>query len=288
MSLPRHAYDLREPSAAGSCAVFSSPHSGREYGADFVRRARLNRLQLRLSEDAYVEELFAAAPDHGAPLIAATAPRAYLDLNRGPTELDPALVEGVRVAGLNPRVSAGLGVVPRVVAEGMAIYSGKIPIAEAQRRILRYHAPYHERLSGLIDAARARHGLALLFDCHSMPSDALRSGGHEGGRRPDIVLGDRFGASAAPWVIDAVEGAFAAAGFVVARNTPFAGGYITQRHGRPNQGVHAVQIEVDRSLYLDEARIEPGAGFAETRARLSEVVAALARIGRDTMRMAAE
>lgn len=288
MTMPERPYELRYPSRLTSCVVFSSPHSGRHYPGDLVAGTRLNPVQLRQSEDAYVEALFAAAPSLGAPLIAATVPRAYIDLNRSPGELDPALIEGVRPQGLNPRVAAGLGVVPRVVAEGVPIYVGKITMADAQRRVERYHAPYHDRLVALIEAARASFGLAILFDCHSMPSDALRAQTQAGGRRPDVVLGDRYGASASGWVVDRTQAAFEAAGFQVARNTPFAGGYITQRYGRPGRAVHAVQIELDRGLYLNEARIEPGAGYETTLAALSDVVAALVQMGQDQVRHAAE
>lgn len=272
------AFRLHEPSDLASFAVFSSPHSGRDYPDDLLDRSRLSALQLRLSEDAYVEELFACAPSAGAPLLAATAPRAYLDLNRGPSELDPALIEGVRPHGLNARVAAGLGVVPRVVAEGIAIYAGKLGAAEALNRIDRFHTPYHAALQRLMEAARARFGVAVLFDCHSMPSDALRVALPTRGRRPDIVLGDRYGAAAAPWVMDQTQAAFEAAGFAVARNTPFAGGYITQRYGRPARGMHAVQIEIDRALYLDEVRVEPGPGFEAVRDALAGIVVDLAQL----------
>ncbi|QDL92313.1 N-formylglutamate amidohydrolase [Paroceanicella profunda] len=282
------AFILREPDRLRSCAVFSSPHSGRHYPESFTARSRLSPLQLRLSEDAYVDRLYATAPELGAPLLAAVMPRAWLDLNRGPTEMDPALVQGVRSAGLNPRVAAGLGVVPRVVAEGMPIYSGKITAADAQARVSGFHTPYHDTLAGLAEAARRRFGIAVLFDCHSMPSDALRSFAGVRSRRPEIVLGDRYGASAAPWVADATQEAFEAAGFQVARNTPFAGGYITQRHGRPQRGVHAIQIEIDRGLYLDELAIAPGEGFPDMLMRMQGVVAALARIGQAEARVAAE
>lgn len=272
------AFRLIEPSAPLSAAVFSSPHSGRRYPPAFVRRSRLDATALRASEDAYVDELFAAAPAHGAPLIAAEAPRAYVDLNRGPEELDPAVIEGVRATGLNPRVAAGLGVVPRVVAEGAPIYDGKISRADASERLAGAHAPYHEALAGLLRRARAAHGAALLFDCHSMPSDALRGAPRVRGRRPEVVLGDRFGAAAAEWAMSGAQAAFEAAGFTVARNTPFAGGYITQRYGQPARGRHAVQIEIDRALYLDERRIARGPGFGALRAALAPVVAALAAL----------
>jgi len=273
------AFDLREPAGPIGAAVFSSPHSGRTYPEAFVRRARLGATALRVSEDAFVDELFAEAPRFGAPLIAARAPRAYLDLNRGPEELDPAVVEGVRATGLNPRIAAGLGVIPRVVAEGRSIYWGKISRADAARRLATLHAPYHAALSGLVGRACEAHGVALLFDCHSMPSDALRAAPRVRGRRPEIVLGDRFGAAAADWAMQAAQAAFEAAGFVVARNTPFAGGFITQRYGRPSQNWHAVQIEIDRSLYLDEKRIERGPGFDRLVAALRPVIAALCEAG---------
>jgi N-formylglutamate deformylase len=270
---------LTQPERPPMAAVFSSPHSGRDYPEAFTRRARLGATQLRASEDAFVDRLFAAAPDFGAPLIAATTPRAYVDLNRSPDELDPSVVEGVRATGLNPRVAAGLGVIPRVVAEGAPIYRGKISRAEAAERLSRCHAPYHEALSGLLRRARAQYGAAVLFDCHSMPSDALKAAPRVRGQRPDIVLGDRYGAAASEWVMAETQASFEAAGFCVARNTPFAGGYITQRYGRPSQGVHAVQIEISRGLYLDEARIEPGSGFARTMAALKPVIERLCAIG---------
>lgn len=266
---------LEEPAAAFGRAVFSSPHSGRAYPHGFVRGARLGPLALRASEDAFVDRLFACAPSCGAPLLAATAPRAYVDLNRAPEELDPAVIEGVRATGLNPRIAAGLGVIPRVVAEGAPIYWGKITREEAQRRLSAHHAPYHQALAGLMQRARAAHGAAVLYDCHSMPSDALRAAPRVRGRRPEVVLGDRFGAAAAEWATAQAQAAFEAAGFCVARNTPFAGGYITQRYGRPGQGWHAVQIEIDRSLYMDEATVEPNAGFDDLAAALRKVVAAL-------------
>jgi N-formylglutamate deformylase len=282
------SYRLDEPSAAPSRAVFSSPHSGRWYPSEFVRQTRLGPVELRASEDAFVDRLFGAAPRFGAPLLAAIAPRAYVDLNRGPEELDPSVIEGVRATGLNPRVAAGLGVIPRVVAEGAAIYPAKISRAEAAERLARCHAPYHDALAGLMRRARGLHGVAILYDCHSMPSDALRTAPRIRGRRPEIVLGDRFGAAAADWAAAHAQAAFEAAGFTVARNTPFAGGYITQRYGRPSQRWHAIQIEVDRGLYMDEKRIEPNAGFEALRAALEGVVAVLCAVDSDRTALAAE
>ncbi len=271
-------YSLRLPGTRTSCAVFNSPHSGADYGGAFAEPTLLGPLQIRSSEDAFVDALFAAAPEHGAPLMAARVPRACVDLNRAPEDLDPALILGASRRFLNPRISAGLGVIPRVVAEGRPILQGKIPLAEAERRIAGYHRPYHARLRDLLFESRALFGMAILFDCHSMPHDALATAPTIGGRRPEVILGDRFGASCDRWLIEAASACFADAGFVVARNAPFAGGYITQTYGRPQQRLHALQIEIDRGLYMDEERIEPLPGFDGVCAAMGEVAGALARL----------
>ncbi len=281
-------FRLMEPARLASGAVFNSPHSGRDYPAGLVRRSRLSRHGLRASEDVLVDALFAAAPEHGAPLLAATAPRAWIDLNRAPSELDPALIKGVRPQGLNQRVAAGLGVIPRVVSEGAKIYRDKITLEEAQARIRSVHEPYHAMLEELLARARDALGMAVLFDCHSMPSEALRAAPRVRGVCPEIVLGDRFGAAASRALVTFTQRAFERAGFVVARNAPFAGGYITQRHGRPQQGVHAIQIEIDRGLYLDQARLEPLPVFDEIRERVSQVIGDLAEIAPKASGLAAE
>lgn len=257
-------YRLAQPAARLSAAVFSSPHSGRAYFREFVAASRLTLRRLRASEDAYVDELYDAAPLHGAPLLAAVAPRAFVDLNRCVGDIDPTLVEGVDGPAPNPRVAAGLGVVPRVVAEDAPIYAGRLSLAEVRRRIAVWHAPYHAALSRELLAARRAFGWSLLLDCHSMPS--TRSSTQRGA--VEVILGDRFGVAAAPAVVDMVEQAFVEQGFRVARNAPFAGGHITERYGRPSERMHAVQIEVDRGLYLDERAVARGARFAETRERL--------------------
>lgn len=279
---------IHRPTGAAGAAVFSSPHSGRVYPPEMLARSRLDARQLRRSEDAFVDELFAAAPGFGAPLLRADAPRAWVDLNRGPEELDPALIEGVRSVGLNPRLAAGLGVIPRVVAEGVAIYSGKITRAEAADRLRRCWRPYHDALDALLAEARDRAGVAVLIDCHSMPSDAVRNAPYVRGRRPEVILGDRFGVSCAPWLTALAEQAFTEAGFRVLRNAPFAGGYITQRYGRPGRGMHALQIELDRGLYLDEKRLERSSRFASVQAALRPVIAALAGAAHSADALAAE
>jgi N-formylglutamate amidohydrolase len=274
------AYDLSLPETRGTSVVFASPHSGSDYPADFLARSVLDERAIRSSEDAFVDRLFAAATSHGAPLLAARVPRAYLDLNRSTDELDPALIDGVRSAAHNPRVSSGLGVIPRVVANGRTIYRGKIGIEEARARIRDHWAPYHARLSTLIDESLLSFGEAILIDCHSMPHEAIDSMSHPKGYRPDVVLGDRFGASARGDVMDRVEQAFAAAGLRVIRNAPFAGAYTAQHYGRPSRRQHVVQVEIDRALYMDERTIQPHAGFAAFRDLLDGVIGEIAAIGR--------
>ncbi|MDK3017643.1 N-formylglutamate amidohydrolase [Pseudodonghicola flavimaris] len=282
------AFSLFQPSRRLSSVVFASPHSGHEYSEGFLRRSILDPRAIRSSEDAFVDQLFAAAPEFGAPLLCARAPRAYVDLNRSPDELDPALIEGVRRHGHNPRVASGLGVIPRVVSNGRAIYRGKLPMREATDRLDRIWRPYHGALQDLLDQAHHRFGEAILIDCHSMPHEAMDGIARSGMPRPEIVLGDRFGAAAEASVMERVEAAFIAAGLVVSRNTPFAGAYVTQAYGRPSRRQHAIQIEIDRSLYMDEQRIEPNAQFDSFRSLLRGVIAEIASIGYVDLPLAAE
>ncbi|KUJ73621.1 N-formylglutamate amidohydrolase [Ruegeria marisrubri] len=282
------AYHISLPARRTSCVVFSSPHSGRDYPAEFLQRSVLGRHAIRSSEDAFVDMLFEPAAEYGAPLLKSAVPRAYLDLNRAAEELDPALIEGARRNGHNPRVASGLGVIPRVVANGRAIYRGKLPMAEAQRRIETYWHPYHARLQSLLDESRRQFGQAILVDCHSMPREAVAGLTRNRSARPEIVLGDRFGASASAEIVDRIEAAFAAAGLTVSRNAPFAGAYVTQTYGRPSRHQHAVQIEIDRSLYIDEAKIEPNENFETFRRVLRAVIAEIAAIGQDRVQLAAE
>ncbi|MEL7255118.1 MAG: N-formylglutamate amidohydrolase [Pseudomonadota bacterium] len=274
------AYHVHIPRDRNTCVVFASPHSGRSYPASFMRQTMLDKHAIRSSEDAFVDDLFAAAPEHGASLITAGMPRAYVDVNRSEDELDPALIQGVRRSGHNPRVASGLGVVPRVVANGKAIYSGKITRAEAQHRIDDYWRPYHSALRAELDHAKRMFGQAILLDCHSMPHEAMDSVAQTGTPRPDVVLGDRFGAASSDLIVARVEEAFHSAGLTVTRNTPFAGAYVTQQYGRPSSGVHTIQIEIDRSLYMDERQIRPHAGFEAFRKLITGVIADIVLIGR--------
>ena len=282
------SYRLIRPIARKSSVVFASPHSGREYPARFVAQSSLDRLTLRSSEDAFVDEIFAAAPSLGAPLLLATMPRAYLDLNRACDELDPALIEGITRPPYNPRVSSGLGVIPRVVANGRPIYAGKLSLGEAESRITAHWHPYHSALRGVLEESHAEFGQAVLIDCHSMPHDAIEAHGRPSHPRPDVVLGDRFGAAAGRDVVARIEAALRGAGLRVARNAPFAGAYIAQAYGRPSRRQHVVQIEIDRALYLDEARVTPRADFADFCALMTGVMAEIIEIGQQSQALAAE
>ena len=274
------AYELTMPAERSTSTIFASPHSGRDYAWAFLRRSVLDERTIRSSEDAFVDLLVADAPEFGAPLIAARAPRAFVDVNRGPEELDPALIRGIGRSGHNPRVSSGLGVIPRVVAGGREIYHGKITHAEARARLQEHWYPYHARLQALIEESRTLFGKALLIDCHSMPHEAIESLCRHRQEKPEIVVGDRFGAAAAGEIVERVEAAFRDAGFKVARNTPFAGAYTAQAYGRPSRGSHVVQIEIDRSLYMNEQELRPNGNYASMRRILSGIVAALAEVGR--------
>lgn len=254
--------------------VFSSPHSGREYQDDFVAASRLDPHSLRRSEDSFVDELFAAAPRLGAPLLAARFPRAFCDVNREPYELDPAMFSGPLPASANirsPRVAVGLGTIPKVVASGAEIYANRLPIDEIERRIGGYYRPYHQALRGLLEATQRRFGWVLLVDCHSMPG----STGAGGARGADVVLGDCFGAACAGIIVQEIEEAFTARGYKVVRNTPYAGGFTTRHYGQPRQGCHAVQVELNRSLYMNEKDHSRIAGFSRLSADLEGVMIAL-------------
>lgn len=281
-------YRILRPIRQNTAVIFASPHSGRDYAPAFLAQSALDAHSIRSSEDAYIEQLFGDAPMHGAPLLVATVPRAFIDLNRAPDELDPSVIEGIPRAPHNPRVSSGLGVIPRVVAGGRAIYRGKLPLAEAEARITRYWHPYHRALRELIEATHTQFGEAILIDCHSMPHEAIDGHSRPGSLKPDVVLGDRFGAAAGRDVMDRVESAFASAGLRVARNAPFAGAFIAQSYGRPTGRRHVVQVEIDRSLYLDEAQIEFLPDYPQFRALLSGVIAEIAGIGRTSLPLAAE
>jgi N-formylglutamate amidohydrolase len=265
-------YRVDRPRRILTPVVVASPHSGRHYPAEFLRASVLDERAIRSSEDAFMDMLVEEAPRLGAPVIAAEYPRAWLDLNRSPEEMDPAVVEGVGRVVQTPRISSGLGVIPRVVANGRAIYRGKLSRAEAEARIAQVWRPYHGALDGLLGEAEAEFGESVLLDFHSMPHEALDSVSRPGQRRPEVVLGDRFGASASGEIVEALEAGFAAEGLCVIRNAPFAGAFVTQHYGRPSRGRHAVQVEIDRSLYMNERTLRPNADFDAVKRIVTRVI----------------
>lgn len=281
------ALEVITPSEQTVPLVFASPHSGRRYGADFMAASVLDMATLRKSEDAFVDELFAAAPAHGAPLISALFPRAFVDPNREPYELDQTMFTDPLPDYANtrsPRVAAGLGTIARVVATGANIYASKLSFAEAERRISTCYLPYHGRLQSLVDATCQRFGCCLLVDCHSMPSMGRQSEGGGGGSEvADIVLGDCYGSSCAGIVSDTAETLLEQQGYRVVRNTPYAGGFTTRHYGRPRSGVHALQIEINRRLYMDEACYERSPAFGRVAQHMDALIGTLAAIPRDEL-----
>jgi len=267
---------LIEPIRRTAPLIFASPHSGRRYPADLLANCRIGLLSLRRTEDAYVDELFAGAAAHGACVLSAQIARAYVDLNRDPAELDLDMFDerpAQSGAKASARVQAGLGAIPRISGDGQSIYRRKLAWSDGQHRIAAIHRPYHGMLQNLVDETKALFGCSVLIDCHSMPSSA------RGAQAPDIVLGDRFGASCHPSVTALVEATLRKLGYRVARNTPFAGGHTTQSYGRPSHRTHALQIEINRALYVDERTLERTNGYARIRAdmgRLAEALAAAA------------
>jgi N-formylglutamate amidohydrolase len=280
-------FELQRPAAQRLPLILSSPHSGSDYPADFVAASRLDPLALRRSEDSFVDELFAAAPSLGAPLLSARFPRAYLDVNREAYELDPAMFSDALPGFVNagsPRVRMGLGTIARIVASGEEIYTGKLRFAEAQLRIERLYHPYHRALSRLVEETEALFGGCLLIDCHSMPSAAGSICGTDGA---DIVLGDYYGAACAPAILESASRFFAARGFGVAVNTPYAGGFTTEHYGDPGRGRHALQIEISRALYMDERKYRRKPRFAQLAADLAELVRQLSRAADECLAAAA-
>jgi len=291
----RPAFETVRPKRLQTPLVFNSAHSGRHYPERFLQMTRLDKLSIRQSEDAFVDELFARAPHLGAPLLRAHFPRAYLDVNREPWELDPTMFNeplSERFNTTSPRVAAGLGTLARVVAENKPIYREPLTLDDARMRIEGIYHPYHGTLQRLLSEAVAEFGVALLIDCHSMPR-LSRSGDRSA---PDIVLGDRYGTSCASGVVDLVEAVFSGAGLKVVRNRPYAGGFCTRTYGRPQHGVHALQIEISRHLYMNEATLEHSPRFHSMRQVVERVLlalvgidaAALGRHSREFGRAAAE
>ncbi len=282
-------FSILKPDRVASPVVVASPHSGRRYDPSFLEASRLDRIGLRKSEDSFVDELLAEAPNLGVPLLAAHFPRAYCDVNREAWELDPSMFEDELPSHVNtasPRVAAGLGTIAKVVASGEPIYRGKLTFAEAERRIICCWMPYHQALDRLIAESRARFGGCVLLDFHSMPGTAGPEAGapadYDRPRRhgPNIVLGDAFGTSCARPLIEQIERGLRQQGLTVRRNDPYAGGYITRTYGRPRERVHAVQIEIARPLYMNERRIEKHEGFNAMKTAMTELIEQLSTVAK--------
>jgi N-formylglutamate amidohydrolase len=272
-------FEVIEPKHRLIPLVFASPHSGRDYSREFVNLSSLDALSLRRSEDSFVDEIFAGAEQCGAPLLKALFPRAFIDPNREPFELDPTMFEDDLPAFVNtssPRVAAGLGTIARVVGNGAEIYRNKLRYADALDRINACYRPYHAALRRLIDETQAQFGFCILVDCHSMPTLAAKAGGHNAAPGVDFVLGDCFGITCLPALTDFVDRTLGGFGYRTRRNNPYAGGFTTRHYGRPRKGVHALQIEISRTLYMNEETIEPTAYLPTLKGQVTQLISALA------------
>ncbi|PHQ98121.1 MAG: N-formylglutamate amidohydrolase [Marinosulfonomonas sp.] len=284
----KRPYQLKMPDDRTTSVIFASPHSGRSYSWAFLRKSVLDEMAIRSSEDAFVDLLYADVPSFGAPLLVAKTPRAFVDLNRNADELDPALIDGVRKTAHNPRVTSGLGVIPRVVSNGRLIYRGKISRIDVETRLATHWRPYHTALEQLIEQSHQMFGEAILIDCHSMPHEAINSITRVGIPKAEVVLGDRFGAAANSDIVDRIEAAFVGAGLKVVRNTPFAGAYIAQHYGRPSRNQHAIQIEIDRSLYMNEQMIRPNGNFQSFQRLINTIAKEITQMSATKLPLAAE
>ena len=265
-------FEVLEPLELRGAVAFNSPHSGSVYPRAFLASARLDLTTLRRSEDCFVDDLLAGVVALGHPLMRAHFPRCFVDVNREPYELDPRMFEGRLPSFANTRsmrVAGGLGTVARVVGDAQEIYDQRIPVDDALRRIEGLYKPYHRALRRLVTRIHRDFGAAVLVDCHSMPSAA---GPKDERPRADIVIGDRYGTSCVGAVADIIEATFRERGYSVNRNKPYAGGFITEHYGNPAAGLHSVQLEINRGLYMDERRFERSRSFALV-ARVLEAVA---------------
>ena len=286
-SLETKSYRLIEPEALLSGIVIASPHSGRNYLSSVKEQSILDPITLRSSEDAFVDELMDFAPALGIPLICSEIPRAFVDLNRARDELDPAIIEGIKPNRQNPRVVSGLGVIPRVVANGKEIYSGKLSKEAAIERLENFWDPYHSKLAELLDRARQQFGYSILIDTHSMPHEAILNASSSF-RTSQIVLGDRYGATCAPEIINDLIKLISKNGLRASRNIPFSGAYIVQKYGSPGLNRHAIQLEIDRSIYMDERKIQKLEKFQKLKNKLQNIMRDFSQIHNCLTSIAAE
>ena len=271
-------FEILEPAEWRGPVLFNSPHSGNVYSRGFLSASRLDLATLRRSEDSFVDELCLDAVRRGYPLLRAHFPRCYVDVNREPYELDPRMFEGRLPSFANTRsmrVAGGLGTIARVVGDAQEIYGHRIPVDDAIRRIEGLYKPYHRALRRLFTRIHRDFGAAILIDCHSMPSTA---GAKDERPRADVVLGDRYGTSCVALVAETVESTLRAQGYSVSRNKPYAGGFITEHYGNPAAGLHAIQLEFNRALYMDERRFERTPSFARLAADREALADALSAV----------
>jgi len=271
-------FEIVEPAEWRAPIVFNSPHSGSVYPEDFLDASRIDLPTLRRSEDSFMDELISALSDRGFPVVRVNFPRSYVDVNREPYELDPRMFAGRLPSFANTRsmrVAGGLGTIPRVVGDGQEIYRERLSVDDALKRIETLYKPYHRALRRLINRVHQTFGTVVMVDCHSMPSIGVS---RDEPRRPDIVIGDRYGTSCAPLLAERVEKTMSRLGYSVGRNKPYAGGFITEHYGNPASGLHAIQLELNRAIYMDERRREKGARFAQVAADFGTLADALATV----------
>jgi N-formylglutamate amidohydrolase len=256
-------FEIMEPAEWRAPIIFNSPHSGSVYPEEFINASRIDLPTLRRSEDSFMDELIAGVSARGFPVVRVNFPRSYVDVNREPYELDPRMFSGRLPSFANTRsmrVAGGLGTIPRVVGDGQEIYRERLAVDDALTRIETLYKPYHRALRRLINRVHQTFGIVVVVDCHSMPSIGVS---RDEPRRPDLVIGDRYGTSCAPALPDRVEETMSRLGYSIGRNKPYAGGFITEHYGNPASGLHAVQLELNRAIYMDERRREKGPRFAQ-------------------------
>jgi N-formylglutamate amidohydrolase len=271
-------FEIMEPAAWRAPIIFNSPHSGSVYPKEFLKTSRIDLTTLRRSEDSFMDELIGGLSHRGFPVVLVNFPRSYVDVNREPYELDPRMFSGRLPSFANTRsmrVAGGLGTIPRVVGDGQEIYRERLSVDDALARIEALYKPYHRELRRLINKAHQAFGTVVVVDCHSMPSVGVS---RDEPRRPDVVIGDRYGTSCAPLLPDMVEQTMSALGYSVGRNKPYAGGFITEHYGNPASGLHTIQLELNRAIYMDERRRERGARFAQVVADFAMLAESLAAV----------
>jgi len=276
-------FEIVEPARWRAPIIFNSPHSGSVYPGEFLRASRIDLAALRRSEDSFMDELIGHLSDRGFPVVRVNFPRSYVDVNREPYELDPRMFTGRLPSFANTRsmrVAGGLGTIPRVVGDGQEIYRERISVEDALGRIDQLYKPYHRALRRLINKAHQTFGTVILVDCHSMPSVGVS---RDEPKRPDIVIGDRYGTSCAPLLPDMVEEVLSGRGYSIGRNKPYAGGFITEHYGNPASGLHTIQLELNRAIYMDERRRERGARFAQVLADFATLADVMADVPLDDL-----